>query len=78
MSVEPGFGGQSFIESSVDKIKYFASKKNSYHYVIEVDGGINDSTYKKCVEAGVDILVSGSFLFKGDMDKKVEAIKCEK
>lgn len=40
--------------------------------------GINDLTYKKCVEAGVDILVSGSFLFKGDMVKKVEAIKCEK
>ena len=78
MSVEPGFGGQSFIENSVEKIKYFASKKKSYHYVIEVDGGINDLTYKKCVEAGVDILVSGSFLFKGDMVKKVEAIKCEK
>ena len=79
MSVEPGFGGQKFMPSALDKIEYLSKKKNeNTHYVIEVDGGIDDTTAPLCIEKGIDILVSGSFLFKGEMDKKVGMIKCEK
>ena len=81
MSVEPGFGGQKFMESSLDKIKYFDDLRNNnddYNYLIEVDGGIDDTTAPLCIEKGIDILVSGSFLFKGEMEKKVGMIKCEK
>ena len=66
MSVEPGFGGQEFIDSALDKIRYLkeARAKHGYNYLIEVDGGINKDTAKKCVDAGVDILVAGSYIFK--------------
>ncbi|MGY3748777.1 ribulose-phosphate 3-epimerase [Vagococcus acidifermentans] len=64
MTVQPGFGGQSFIEDTLDNINQFASWRQQYQYdyVIEVDGGINDETGKLCVENGVDILVLGSYL----------------
>lgn len=75
MSVEPGFGGQKFMPSALEKIKELKSYQKAYHYVIEVDGGINDITSKLCNEAGVDILVSGSYLFKGNMKEKVESLK---
>lgn len=58
MSVEPGFGGQSFIESSVDKIR--RTKELFPDVLIEVDGGINKHTAKKVIEAGVDVIVAGS------------------
>ena len=58
MSVEPGFGGQSFIESSVDKIR--RAKELFPDVLVEVDGGINKHTAKKVIEAGVDIIVAGS------------------
>lgn len=65
MSVEPGFGGQSFMENSLDKISYLQRKKEEgYNYLIEVDGGINKETSVKCVDAGVDILVAGTYIFK--------------
>ena len=68
MSVEPGFGGQEFISNSINKInelkKYI--DKNNLDVLIEVDGGINDETSKKCVDAGTDILVSGSFITNSD------------
>lgn len=65
MSVEPGFGGQSFMESALDKIRYYRSEidKHSYKALIEVDGGINEETGRLCKEAGVDILVAGSYIF---------------
>ncbi len=75
MSVEPGFGGQKFMPSALEKIKELKSYQKDYHYVIEVDGGINDITSKLCNEAGVNILVSGSYLFKGNMKEKVESLK---
>lgn len=78
MSVEPGFGGQKFMESALSKIEYLSKVKDKYHFVIEVDGGIDNYTSKLCIEKGIDILVSGSFLFKGNMLEKVESIKCEK
>ena len=68
MSVEPGFGGQEFIPSALDKIRYLADKRKEkgYNYLIEVDGGINKETAKLCAEAGVDILVVGSYIFKSN------------
>ncbi|MBG9979800.1 ribulose-phosphate 3-epimerase [Facklamia sp. DSM 111018] len=67
MSVNPGFGGQKFIHSSLDKIKQLADWRqtnSSYHYEIEVDGGVNEETGQLCLEAGADVLVAGSYIFK--------------
>ena len=66
MSVHPGLPGQKFIDHSINKIKKLNDlrEKNKYHYLIEVDGGINDAIGKKCSDAGADILVMGSHLFK--------------
>ena len=66
MTVEPGFGGQKFMDDQLLKInqlrKYISD--NKLHVDLEVDGGVNYETGKKCVEAGANILVAGSFLFK--------------
>lgn len=65
MSVEPGFGGQSFIESSLDKIRAVRAEANRRELplLIEVDGGINKVTGPLCHQAGCDILVAGSAIF---------------
>lgn len=65
MSVEPGKGGQKFLPESLDKIKLLNElrKQNHYHYIIEVDGGINQDTSKLVKDAGVDVAVVGSFIF---------------
>ena len=78
MSVEPGFGGQSFISSALDKIAYLrnAADQNGYKYLIEVDGGINQETGKLCKEAGVDVLVAGSYLFgHKDIKERIEGLR---
>ena len=67
MSVEPGFGGQAFIESSVDKIK--RAKELFPDVLVEVDGGINKHTAKKVIDAGVDVIVAGSAILNA-RDKK--------
>ena len=66
MSVNPGFGGQSFIESSTNRIKHLVKlrEENNYNYVINVDGGVNNSTRDKVEDA--DILVAGSYVFNSD------------
>lgn len=66
MSVNPGFGGQAFIESSLEKIEYLARvrEEKGYDYEIEVDGGVNEETGRRCREAGADVLVAGSYIFK--------------
>ena len=66
MTVEPGFGGQQFMPDMLEKVKTLVKlrEENGYHYVIEVDGGINDENVKICKEAGVDIVVAGSFIVK--------------
>lgn len=61
MSVDPGFGGQKFIESALDKIKWL--KKAKPDLLVEVDGGINAETAKLCRKAGADVLVAGSYVF---------------
>lgn len=65
MSVEPGFGGQAFLEDSLDKIKILRKYIDTHHLhtLIEIDGGINAVTAKKAKDAGVDILVAGSYIF---------------
>ena len=66
MTVEPGFGGQSFMENQIDKIKSISNyiKENNLSVDIEIDGGVNYETGKICRDAGANILVAGSFLFK--------------
>ncbi len=66
MTVEPGFGGQSFMDSQIKKIEglSYYIKKNKLDVKIEIDGGVNFETGKFCIEAGANILVAGSFLFK--------------
>jgi len=61
MSVHPGFGGQSFIESSIDKIKYLRAKYP--HMNIEIDGGIKLDNLSKVVDAGANVIVAGSAIF---------------
>ncbi|MDD3381922.1 MAG: ribulose-phosphate 3-epimerase [Bacilli bacterium] len=66
MSVEPGFGGQKFMESSIPKILKLKElkEKNKYNYLIQVDGGINDQTAKQVALAGVEVIVAGTYIFK--------------
>lgn len=68
MSVNPGFGGQSFIESSLTKIEELKNlrAKFKYSYQIEIDGGVNKSTIQKIKEAGCDIFVAGSSIFHAE------------
>ena len=78
MSVNPGFGGQKFIDSSVDKVatlkKLIDSKKANV--IIEIDGGVNLETGKKLADAGANALVAGSFVFKSDSPAKtIEKLK---
>ena len=68
MSVNPGFGGQSFIENTYEKVEDLKSlivKKNS-KAIIEIDGGVTSKNAKKLVDKGADVLVAGSFVFKSD------------
>ncbi|EQC50030.1 ribulose-phosphate 3-epimerase [Bacteriovorax sp. BSW11_IV] len=63
MSVEPGFGGQSFQESSLDKIEKLSSLKKKFNFTIQVDGGIKGSNAHMLTDAGADNLVAGSYVF---------------
>ena len=65
MTVNPGFGGQSFIDGQLDKIREIRRKIDATGRTIdlEVDGGINDQTGRRAVEAGADVLVAGSYIF---------------
>jgi len=68
MSVNPGFGGQSFIEGAIEKtakLKALITKKGA-KTLIEIDGGVNDKTGKQLLDAGADALVAGSYVFKSD------------
>lgn len=76
MSVKPGFGGQSFMEKQLDKVRWLDSKRKEkgLHYRIEVDGGINDQTAPLAKEAGADTLVAGSYVFKNGIVDAVESL----
>ena len=68
MSVNPGFGGQKFIESTYEKVRKMKTliTKNGAETKIEIDGGVTSANAKKLIEAGADVLVAGSFVFKSD------------
>lgn len=73
MSVEPGFGGQSFIPTALDKIKYLSElkKEKELNYEIEVDGGINKETSVLCANAGCEVLVAGTYIYKSESRKRL-------
>ena len=80
MSVFPGFGGQKFIKDVLKKIERLSEikDKNSFKFDIEVDGGINFSNFKEVLEAGANVLVSGTTIFKennGDIKKNINFLK---
>ena len=82
MSVNPGFGGQKFMPevlSKIKELKKIQSEKN-INFDIEIDGGINFENYKLAIEAGANILVSGTTIFKsnnGDIKKNIDLLKTE-
>lgn len=67
MSVEPGFGGQKFIESTIDKVKALSDiRKSTHSFIIEVDGGINVDNAVKLKEVGADLIVVGTYLMNSN------------
>lgn len=78
MTVNPGFGGQTFIPSTLNKITQLAKLRtqNNYQYEIEVDGGINKETGALCLEAGADVLVAGSYIFNAkDRQAAIQSLR---
>ncbi len=75
MSVNPGFGGQKFIESTVSKVKELAELKrvNGYKFEIEIDGGVTLDNIEMLAEAGVEIAVAGSAVFKAESPEEAAA-----
>jgi ribulose-phosphate 3-epimerase len=72
MSVNPGFGGQAFIENTYKKVRQLKSliEKSNPDCLIEVDGGVNYETGKKLFDSGADVLVAGSFIFKSNQPEE--------
>lgn len=78
MSVNPGFGGQKFIENTIRKVERLRNmiREAETHTLIEVDGGVQAETAPRLVKAGVDVLVSGSYVFKStDPCSTIQALK---
>ena len=78
MSVEPGFGGQSFIEHSLDKVRELKNiiNNNSLNIKVEIDGGVNDTNIDKITNASVDISVVGSYVTKSlDFEETINKLK---
>ena len=78
MSVNPGFGGQSFIEYSLDKVREIDEMRKKYNkdLIIEIDGGVGINNIKKVREAGVDVAVAGSAVYKnGEVLKNISELK---
>ncbi|WMI64266.1 ribulose-phosphate 3-epimerase [Aestuariibaculum sp. YM273] len=75
MSVNPGFGGQSFIENTYDKVKQLKAliERKGASTIIEIDGGVTNKNAKALVDAGADVLVAGSYVFKSETP--IETIK---
>ena len=77
MSVNPGFGGQKFIPNVLEKakkLKEMIERKNP-NCLIEVDGGVSDKNINELKNAGVDVVVAGSYVFKNDYKKAIESLK---
>ena len=78
MSVEPGFGGQKFLPSALEKLEVLSSYRaeKGLDFLLEVDGGINDQTAPMAVKSGADVLVAGSYIFSAeDFESKIKEIK---
>lgn len=78
MSVEPGFGGQKFIPSALDKIKDLREyrEKNNLKYIIEVDGGVDNTNIALLKESGADLVVAGSYIFNQvDRKKAIDSLR---
>lgn len=78
MTVNPGFGGQSFIPETMDKIQELVELReaNGYHYDIEVDGGVDHETIKICKEAGANVFVAGSYIYGAEHpEDRIKALK---
>lgn len=76
MSVEPGFGGQKFMPDMLKKVEWLKEKREALNlsYRIEIDGGINQDTFRLALNAGCDTLVAGSYVFKNDIAKTIEGM----
>lgn len=79
MSVYPGFGGQKFIENTLDKVKKLDGirKEKKLDYLIEIDGGVNIENVKEIVKCGVDWVVAGTAVFNGNINENIKKIKGE-
>ena len=77
MSVEPGFGGQSLIPETLDKIREIAQlrREGGFDFDIETDGGINTRNVRQVLDAGANVIVAGSAVFKGDIKANVHSFK---
>ena len=82
MTVNPGFGGQAFLPKVLEKIEFTRKicddlnlKKDGEEIMIQVDGGINGETAEKCIAAGANNLVAGTYLFEGDMKAKIAKMR---
>lgn len=78
MTVNPGFGGQSFIPEVTEKIAQVAAIREAkgYHYEIEVDGGVTDQTIKACADAGADVFVAGSYVYAAENPaERIQALR---
>ena len=77
MTVNPGFGGQAFLPETMDKVRELVVLRevNQLDFDIEVDGGIDDETIRVAKEAGANIFVAGSYVFKGDVAHQVQTLK---
>jgi ribulose-phosphate 3-epimerase len=77
MTVEPGFSGQSFISSQLEKMKTVRKEllRIKSHADLQVDGGVNETTGPQCREAGCNVFVAGNYIFKNDYKKSIQFLK---
>ena len=77
MTVNPGFGGQAFLPETMDKVRELVAlrKEKGLKFEIEVDGGIDDKTIAQAKEAGATVFVAGSYVFKGDVNERVQTLR---
>jgi len=77
MSVNPGFGGQAFLPETMDKVRKLVAlrKEKGLNFEIEVDGGIDDKTIAQAKEAGATVFVAGSYVFKGEVNERVQILR---
>lgn len=77
MSVHPGFGGQKFIPSSLEKVRWLKEKREEkgLSYKIEIDGGVNKNNIAEIAGNGVDIIVAGTAVFNGNITGNINTLK---